>query len=503
MPTKERRSQKTKTYGYLPYNLSAGELTQKMKHFSNRTLIFYKVLFNYRRSTKKELLDHTEYVRLHSDYLKKIFGQGDTYKQVTEYMESSGLLEITPFFYNSKTGVGKCKGYRIPQRLLGLSIFGEDRLYRKVLIDDRKTYNAEQNYRRERLRKMSGGNDTLIRLAEGLEDLYLDLGSREARGLIQRHGWSTVGANGTSYLREMYLLNSREMEWFKQDDYGRFHHAWVTFRKAAHPLIRFRGFEHEAVVEKDIANSQPFFASIINPDTVARLLPEASPLLVGINFDTEHWREYRQVCLQGSFYEVMEEAMRECLGDDWLVQLQEAKQARIDRDVAKWEKQWQKNTELEAKGLPPKKNKRPKTKNPYRKAGERQAVKTAFYEVIFGTQRDSEGLEGKVFATRFPSVSEALKTIKSRYCAANPSKKNRIGKKGTTRGTYTNTSWLMQRLESKVMIETALRNLLDQGYDKLIPRHDSIMSVESNIAAVEQAMRDAFTHHGLDVPLIR
>jgi hypothetical protein len=62
---------------------------------------------------------------------------------------------------------------------------------------------------------------------------------------------------------------------------------------------------------------------------------------------------------------------------------------------------------------------------------------------------------------------------------------------------------MMMRLESKVMVQTAVKNLLDNGVSQIIPRHDSILTPEPLLPKVKEAIEAAFSEYHLPIPLIR
>jgi hypothetical protein len=496
---------KKEIYVYQPYNLDDTTLRSIVTNTStrNRVLLFYKILFNsYRKYNSK--VDYQNYIGLHSDLINSIFGERES-STVINILKENGLIEVQPHIYNVsavKSGIiqkSYTRSFRIPSDLLELDIFGKHKLYKKILIKDNKTHSAYENYRKMYVKRSVKQDDVLLRLAQASEDIYLDLSSEQAKKLMVDNNLTKRMNKQYKYTYHRYLhdINSRDIEWYKRDDYGRVHTAWVSLNKKCHSLIRFKGYEDDFIVEKDITNSQPFFSSIIDSDIIKRLVPQAYHLVSNIDFKTADWIEYKQLCLSGVFYEEWIVALKNSLGYNWIDVLTEEKQIVIDKNLARYEKIEKRNQKRILKGEQTTNNPKPSTKNKYLKASVREAAKLAFFKVIFGTQ-STNCLATICFTERFKSVAKSFKIIKNIHCEANPSEKNKNGK-----GSYTNIAWLMQKIESEVMINTATRNLLDKGITQIVPRHDSILTVESLVDIVEQEIVNAFKQHNLPIPNIK
>jgi hypothetical protein len=61
----------------------------------------------------------------------------------------------------------------------------------------------------------------------------------------------------------------------------------------------------------------------------------------------------------------------------------------------------------------------------------------------------------------------------------------------------------MQRLESKVVVDTCVNGLLDANITQIIPRHDSILAPGSIMGNVETYLIEAFIKNNLPVPMIK
>jgi hypothetical protein len=251
----------------------------------------------------------------------------------------------------------------------------------------------------------------LKRLAYYTQDVYLDLDSPAAKQIIKDNNMNLI-KQGTCYEEFLEQINARDIEWFKRDHFGRILFAWVSLNKKCHPLIRFRKFEQESCAEIDIANSQPFFASIINEDVIVNLLPEAYDTVAGINFSTSQWYEYRKICKKGQFYENWIIALQNFFGHDWLNILAKQQQIAFSLKLSKYETRlakWEENNT----GRNPKK---PKLKADLSKCinDPRKAAKALFYQVIFNTQSQTNSIS-QCFKNWMPDVWHAFKEIKSRY----------------------------------------------------------------------------------------
>ncbi|RNI22651.1 hypothetical protein [Rufibacter latericius] len=484
---RQKKTTKPLTYGYLPVNLDANELIN-VTHGSGlryRALILFKVILNqYRSRYSTSTPDYTEPVPLHSRYVEKILGERKASDGI-DLLVNAGLLNSTNYKFDLADPTNNySRSFSIPAHLLHIDLFGESRYYTKIPIFDKKAATAEKCYRKERIKgslEKYPEDDVMARLADALDDVYLDLTSTEAKNIIEERGLANE-VNGFSNLMHMELVNQRDIFWFKRDKYGRLHNPWVSLNKKGHPLIRFKGYDTERCGELDIANAQPYFSSIINQEVIRRMLPEAADLVAGIDFHTPVWQEYRNLCIGGKFYEHWIDVLRGFFGEEWqdyFAQQQELEYAA-------------KNAKRKAAGKKPK-----KPKCNYSTASPRQVAKSLFYIVIFGTQ--PEGCEiGECFRGRFPDVYEAFRIIKCKHCPHNPSKKNKKGKPS-----YTNVVWIMQRLESLVVIDTAVRSLLDKNITQLISRHDSLMAPESLMSEVEMELKMAFERWELPVPTIK
>src|SRR5690606_34017648 len=103
-----------------------------------------------------------------------------------------------------------------------------------------------------------------------------------------------------------------------------------------------------------------------------------------------------------------------------------------------------------------------------------------FFVVIFGTQHP-DCIVSKCFKSWLPDVGSAFKIIKLKYASSNPSDKNKKNGKGS----YTNLMWIMQKIESELVLQTCTKNLLKNNFTQIVPRHDAVMAPISLIDTVE------------------
>lgn len=490
------------TQGFLPVNLPASTV-ESIFHgtgLKDRVLLFYKVIFNSYKLFSSDRLNYHEYVPIHSTLVEKLFGEPKA-KNAIQTLVQNGLIDMIERFYEEGNPNSHPRKFRIPPDLIDIDLFQNGKLYTKVDILDKKAYNAYRNYQVEKHKQiLSKSNcDILKRLAKHTQDVYLDLTSPAAKKLIEDNKLN-VERNGLSYFEYLEQLDNRDIEWFKRDYYGRVHFAWVSLNKRCHDLIRFKGFDDEYCDEVDIANSQPFFSSII--DNIANVFPQAQSLIHGIDFTTSDWYIYRTICKKGIFYEHWMVALNRFLGDNWLEGLLLEQQEQLAIALQRYEvrlAKWVKNPIDKKTGKKRKKPIKPKLKADLNKCkgNVRTASKLLFYSVIFNTQNDTNNIS-ECFRKWLPSVWQAFKQIKSRYTPLNPSIKNKAGK-----GSYTNLSWLMTVIESKVVIDTCLKSLFELNITQVIPRHDSLMAPSSLIDKVEIALIDAFISNDLPVPTIK
>ncbi|WP_153042543.1 hypothetical protein [Rufibacter ruber] len=403
--------------------------------------------------------------------MEKILGEKKASATIN-FLVTNGWLDFTPHYHNPENPqYSHTRGFRIPLGYLKLDLFDiGNKLYKKVVVYDKKAINAEKHYRREKRKRFvqNVGNSVLESLINSFDDVYLALHTQEARKLISDYGLN-IEKNNYSYLKYLSQVNSRDIEWYHQDKYGRLHYPWLTLRKLCHPLLRFKGFEAYECREVDIKNCQPFLSSIIDEGVIYQLLPEASDLVADINFSTTDWFNYKEMCQQGTIYERWTKHLELSLGAIWKVKLDEYEAGKA--------------------------NKKKKLFN-FTKASDRDAAKKAFLYVIFGTQASNDFVSD-LFKSFLPDVWAGFNIIKSRYCQHNPSIKNFEGK-----GSYTNLMWILQRIESEIIINTCVKNLLDMGVTQIIPRHDSILAPEPLLEKVRNELVKAFEEWQLPVPTI-
>lgn len=474
---RKKKQPKALTWGYLPANLPAQEFKTLMYNSAqhDRVLLLYKVIFNSYRRRYHDAFSYQEFVPIHSHLVEKILGEKRASADL-RYLTQNGLLDMKPHRHSQPDPRNnQTRSFRIPIKLLQLSPFGDEcKYYRKVAIMDKKAYNAELCYRAERHKRFvqTSGDAVVAKLIEGLKDAYLAMHTEEARQLVRTNKLD-VKKYGYSYLNYLHQVSIRDIEWYSRDRYGRVHNAWVSLRKVCHPLIRFRGYDGYECKEVDIKNCQAFLSSILDADLVEQMLPEASDLVAGIDFTTPGWDEYRETCRNGKIYEEWAGQLKQYFAPDWKQALQHYENA--------------------------KNAKRKKKKKPfdYHAATDREAAKKVFFYVIFGTQAAGDAVS-ECFKARFPDVWHGFKTIKSRYSPHNPSEKNGEGK-----GSYTNLMWMMQRIESEVVVNKCVVSLLDQGITQIIPRHDSILTPEPLLDKVREELIKAFEYWQLPVPIIK
>ncbi len=495
MPRK--KSNRTLTTGYRPINLPANKLINVFHGtgLTDRVTIFYKILFNNYKRYAGIQFDYTQYIPIHSDHLKWIFGEKKAHDAI-ERMVINGMIEVTNYYFDENDSSNNYpRSFRVPMELLDLDLFEAAKLYKIVKIKCKKTFNAEQIYCREKSREIISRIqcDTLHRLANAMDYVTLDLTSQTARQLIISHNFTKIKSN-YSYYRFLVGVKKREIEWYKRDKFGRIHFAYVSLNKKCRSLVKFHKYQTSQNGEYDITNSQAFFSSIINQHVLQRMLPAALPLVEGIDFNTDCWTEYRNLCINGLFYEEWMQALKDYFGIDWQAKLAAEQKQKQKEKFKNYEEKLQRWILKQSKKKKPKKPQKPldfETSTP------RDIAKSLFYGVLFGTQSDKDEVV-KCFEKRFKDVSEGFKTIKSRYSNSNPSKKNKKGK-----GMYTNLSWIMQKLESLTMIDTCVKNLLDNTIIEFIPRHDSILFPMPLSNIIKNEIEASFKHYQLPIPKIK
>jgi hypothetical protein len=476
------------TYGYLPSALTPTKLVDMCKGRVKPELVmlFFKYLLN--RSTvryekvkgqKKQRYigqgapDIRAEVEVHSDYLEKLFGhlEAPKYKQ---FLMEQGLVEIIN--YHGQTGLAT--RYRICWDNFQHELFGGTKIYRKVPIYDKRSYNAERNlYALRKAKSLRVLAPEYQQLVTVLETLRLDLTSPKATALVDtfklNHAMSSL--SDYTYLEFLEAVDGRDIEYYFVDPFGtRFHTIFTTLMKGIRELLYFTDKPTEKLVSLDIVNSQPWLTAAITPEIIEKYVPAAVPFIpyIKVMQFSDDYDRYRTLCLNGRIYEHWISVLEREIGVYWREEIADADRAKAAKLTAKGKKVKQREP-IDSPNLT-----------------DRQAAKTCMYRVIFGKEGKQVGPLHQAFRAEWPSVATCFQQIKKLRIAESPSKK-----------VYANLCLIMQRLESEVMLRF-ISAFFANGINHLVTIFDGVLVLESQRAEARKLMLEVIASMQLDLPQI-
>ncbi len=106
---------------------------------------------------------------------------------------------------------------------------------------------------------------------------------------------------------------------------------------------------------------------------------------------------------------------------------------------------------------------------------ERHIAKDGFFVLLFGTRWNHKGEFWNAFSARFPQLASRI-----------------AEQKKPENGGYKSVSAILQKLESSIMIDTVLYNLLFKYNIDAFTCHDSVSVLESDVGVVENEINNAF-----------
>lgn len=261
--------------------------------------------------------------------------------------------------------------------------------------------------------------------------------------------------SGLSLLDYVDYLNDSEELYSFHDYFGeRLQHYKLNIPKVLrYCALYFEGYKEQKVVELDLANSQPFFLCCLTPEIIKRIIPEChSKELVDIVVkmrQSESFRRFRASCIAGTL------------------------------------------------------------KADFCKIFGSKFSETEIKEIIFAVmycnyekKNSKYRMQLDAFKNEYPDVYEALAAIKKldwQHLKENCSKRT------IHKGSYTNASMIIQRLESRIML---LHLVPAINRDELIENmtfftiHDSVVCLERDKKRVEELIKKTFKELGLDQPMI-
>ena len=399
----------------------------------------------------------SKYIQIHSDIIQDVFGRD--YPKVISALVKHAYILVDDY---SSEYLGICKSYAVHPRLM-------DETQPLLTVDIE--YDTVLNNKLDRI-----GNVNLTKVSDTLSQEMLDEGrqhvkamtsqlilvpSKEALAYVQ----AQYEAEGNPNPPHAYFhhFNYNPMRGGCIDKFGKRMHSLITkMPKVIRACLRFKSAPDMPTKEGDFVNSQPYFLSVINSALIALFAPECySAIPVYERYRGEDdFVEFAQLCSTGKIYEEFIRLYRETYNESY----------GSDDDEA------------------------------------RNITKTLIYSAFFSDYEQTEkGLGAKssrtdfsqvkknffqLFKTEFESVYLLFAELKSLYWSFT------VNSKGE-RKQYANNCLLAQRVESGIMYERVIPNLLAHGITDVVTVHDCIIVKECDIIAAKAVMTDTFSQLNL------
>lgn len=270
---------------------------------------------------------------------------------------------------------------------------------------------------------------------------------------------------------QMEMHNSKEFVDFHVDSFGfRAHTTFTSLKKELRQFIRFKGYDNERVVLVDLKNSQPYFSSLIirHPKLLEQFLPEFLPLKSIIEQGTEDGgvKFFHKICAEGLLYR------------DWLLArnyLQDEK-AELTPELKTKAKD-----EILAMVM-------------YGTNGNYADNKEVAYnkkmtKLMFNQQY---GKTGEIFSA-IKRVGADILPFMDRFYTS------KEGKYVGIKAAHKNLSAMMQRMESRILLEFVGQKLIANGL-VFTTVHDCFILPESHGNTAKNLIHEAFTELGVIPP---
>lgn len=411
------------------------------------------------------------WVPLHSRLLKHILADG--YRKRVKFAVNIGLVEER----NSYVAGEQSKLYRIPSQHLNLSQPGKRYRYEsikayKVLKGIWKAHAQVKEKIDERLRDK---HPVYVYLRNMSSNVKYDIAAAEAH--LYHSDENTLEAETRDFLMwQMEQHNEGIWEYVKVDEFGyRFHSNHTGIWNELRPYLIFDGVVNEPIVAADVRNSQAYFAAacICCPQVYDSILPEFKmfkPLAQKLQNQPDA-RKFYESCITGNFYE------------DWLKLV--------------WPMY---------------------TYSPNEIKHVRDRAKEELFETIFFGSVSTFGKHAVVnerkkalkdaFSWKYPSVWEFFCKVKTTGKEVLPfMDKFYFSKKGKyvgNRASYKNLSCMMQRFESRMILQN-VSYLFSNSNPAVtfITIHDSFVLPESELPELRSHFDKAFAMYDILAPTLK
>ncbi|GAB3572940.1 hypothetical protein GCM10027345_04940 [Hymenobacter daeguensis] len=256
--------------------------------------------------------------------------------------------------------------------------------------------------------------------------------------------------------------NTNPMRGCCMDKFGRRMHSDITnMVKVLRRCLRFKSAPDVPTVERDIVNAQPFFLSVIDANLINQFAPEcASAVPVYVKYRAKpDYIEFAELCTAGQIYESFIERYYKRYNERYGTNDEDA------RDITKGLVYWMffGDYKLILKGL--------ETDS----RTELTHIKKQFF---------------RMFTVEFESVYRLFTELKSLYWSMT------VNKRGIYKQ-YANNCLLAQRIESAIMYERVIPDLLSYDITDVLTVHDCVIVKETDAAAVTAVMMQSFEEMNL------
>lgn len=411
------------------------------------------------------------WVPLHSKLLEKVLLYG--YRKRVQFAVDAGLIEERCSYIAGK----QSKLYRIPAHYLNLDKPGKR--YRYETIKSHKvlkgiwTAHAQLKTKiDERLRSIHPIYVQLRHMSNGVK---YDVTAAEIN--LYHFTEDSLTAETRDYLMwQMEQHNEGVWEYLKVDDFGyRFHSNHTGIWNELRPFLVFDGVLDESVVAADVRNSQAYFsaACICCPQVYDTILPEFKifkPLAQKLRNQPDA-RKFYESCITGNFYE------------EWLKLV------------------WPMYTYS------------PNNIQSVRKRAKEELFETIFFGSVstFGKHtviNERKNALKDAFCWKYPSVWEFFCKVKTTGKEALPfMDKFYYSKKGKyvgDRASYKNLSCMMQRFESRMILQNVSYLFANNNPSAtFITIHDSFILPESELSELKSHFDKSFSIYGIVAPTLK
>lgn len=416
--------------------------------------LFFHILVE--RYLRLEACD-SKYIQIHSDIVQDVFGRD--YAKVISALAANKYILVDEYYCEL---FGICRSYAIHPRLmteskplLAVEIEFDTVLHNK--LDRIGHVNLTKPFDAQSQEMFDDGREHVIAMTSQL----MLVPSEEALAYVQ--ACYEAEGNPNSPYAYFHHFNYNPMRGGGVDKFGKRVHSIITrMPKIIRACLRFKSAPDMPTKEADFVNSQPYFLSVIDSTLIGLFAPEcysAIPIYERYRGEDE-FVKFAQLCSTGWIYEEFISLYRKTYNESY----------GSDDDEA------------------------------------RNITKTLIYSAFFSDYEQTEkGLGAKssrtdssrikknffqLFKTAFEPVYRLFVELKALYWSFT------VNSKGE-RKQFANNCLLAQRVESGIMYERVIPNLLAHGITDVVTIHDCIIVKECDTIAAKEVMTETFAQLSL------